>query len=217
MTEPLIVAAFAVAGGLFGLLADRLSVRWPPHLPDYQPRRFDWRTLVLVATGAVVSGGLAVRWWGQLGFVFLLVVAAVLLVLLATDLDQKLLPDWLTLPLIPVTAVALVLGFSPLLADKSLGIVSGVAAAIVGPVFLFVTDRILYGSPGEIGDGDLKLAVSIGLLTGISLLITGLLIASILFSAVLITLIVLRRIGFKSAVPFGPVLILAAFVAVLVG
>jgi len=214
MNEQLTALAFAVAGGLMGLLADRLSVRWPPHLPDYQPRRLDWRTVVLVVTGAVVGGGLVVKWWGQPGFIFLVIVAAVLLVLLATDLDQKLLPDWLTLPLIPLTAAALVLGFSPLLADKSLGVVSGVAAAIAAPVFLFVTDRILHG---DLGDGDLKLAVSVGLLTGISLLITGLLIASILFSTVLIALIALRKIGLKSAVPFGPVLIAAAFVAVLVG
>jgi len=214
VNEQIVVAAFAVAGGIFGFLADRLSVRWPPHLPDHQPRRIDWRTLVLIAAGAVVGGGLVARWWGQSGFVFLVIVAAALLVLLATDLDQKLLPDWVTLPLIVLTAVALVLGFSPLLADKSLGIVSGVAAAIIAPVFLFITDRILRG---DLGDGDLKLSVSIGLLTGISLLVTGLLIASMAFSVVLIALIAVRKIGLKSAVPFGPVLIAAAFVAVLVG
>jgi len=214
VSDQVVIAAFAVAGGLFGLLADRLSVRWPPHLPEYQARRFDWRTLVLIAAGAVVGGGLVARWWGQSGFVFLVIVAAALLVLLATDLDQKLLPDWVTLPLIVVTAAGLVLGFSPLLADKSLGIVSGVAAAIIAPAFLFITDRILRG---DLGDGDLKLSVSIGLLSGISLLVAGLLIASLAFSVVLIALIALKKIGLKSAVPFGPVLIAAAFVAVLVG
>jgi leader peptidase (prepilin peptidase)/N-methyltransferase len=214
MNQQLIFAAFAVTGGIVGLLADRLSVRWPPHLSNYQWRRLDWRTAVLIAAGAIVFGGLAARWLGQPGFGFLLAVAAALLVLLATDLDQKLLPDWLTLPLIVLTGVWLVLGWSPLLADKSLGLVSGIAAGIAAPVFLFVSDRVLRG---DLGDGDLKLAVSVGLLTGITLLVTGLLVASIAFSVVLLALIAARRIGLRSAVPFGPVLIATAFVAVLVG
>ena len=214
MNDQLNVAAFALTGGVIGLLADRVSVRWPSHLPDYEARGFGWRTAVLVAAGAVVFGGLAARWLGQPGFAFLMAVAAALLVLLATDLDQKLLPDWLTLPLIVITGVWLVLGWSPLLADKNLGLVSGVAAEIIAPVFLFVSDRILRGN---LGDGDLKLAVSVGLLTGITLLITGLLVASIAFSVVLIALIAAKRIGLRTAVPFGPVLIATAFVAVLVG
>ncbi len=106
--------------------------------------------------------------------------SAALIVLLATDLDQKILPDWVTLPLIVLTGAWLVAGWSPLLAGKDLGIASGIAAGILAPLFLFVSDRILRG---DLGDGDLKLAVSVGLLTGISLLVTGLLVASILFSA----------------------------------
>jgi leader peptidase (prepilin peptidase)/N-methyltransferase len=214
MNDPLIIAAFALTGGAIGVLADRVSVRWPPHLPEYRPRGFDWRTAVLIAAGAVVFGGLAARWLGQPGFGFLLAVATALMILLATDLDQKLLPDWLTLPLIVITGVWLVLGWSPLLADKSLGLASGVAAGIIAPIFLFVSDRILRG---DLGDGDLKLAVSVGLLSGITLLITGLLVASIAFSVLLLALIAAKRIGLKTAVPFGPVLIATAFVAVLVG
>jgi leader peptidase (prepilin peptidase)/N-methyltransferase len=189
-------------------------VRWPPHLADYRPRGIDWRTCLLVAAGAFVFGGLAARWLDQPGFLFLAAVCAALIVLLATDLDQKILPDWVTLPLIVLNGIWLVAGWSPLLAGKELGLASGIAAGILAPLFLFVTDRILRG---DLGDGDLKLAVSVGLLSGISLLITGLLVASILFSVVLIALIAAKRIGLRSAVPFGPVLIAAAFVAILIG
>ena len=215
MTPELVaIAAFAFLGGLVGFVADRISVRWPAHLADYQPRGLDWRTVVLTAAGAFVFGGLAARWLTEPGFVFLAAVSAALIFLLATDLDQKILPDWVTLPLIVLTAVWLVAGWSPLLAGKDLGIASGILAGVLAPAFLFVTDRLLRG---DLGDGDLKLAVSVGLLTGISLLVTGLLVASILFSVVLVALMAVRRIGLKSAVPFGPVLIAAAFVAVLIG
>ncbi len=212
--ETLTVAALALVGGLIGLIADRISVRWPAHLADYRPRGLDWRTVFLTAGGAFVFGGLAARWLTQPGFLFLAAVCAALIVLLATDLDQKILPDLVTLPLIVVTGVWLVAGWSPLLAGKELGIASGIAAGVLDPEFLFVSDRLLRG---DLGDGDLKLAVSVGLLTGISLLVTGLLVASILFSAVLLALMAVKKIGLKSAVPFGPVLIIAAFVAVLVG
>lgn len=216
MDLTLVIAIFAIAGAMLGFAADRLSVRWPAHEPGYQPRALDWRTIVLVATGAVVFGGLVVRWEDDPRSLILLgIVAGALVVLLATDLDQKILPDLITLPLIGLTTAVLLLGWSPLLAGKELGVVSsGIAAAVVAPAFLFITDRLLRG---DLGDGDLKLAVGVGLLNGLSLLVTGLLAASIGFSAVLLLLIATRRISLRSAVPFGPVLIATAFVAMLIG
>jgi leader peptidase (prepilin peptidase)/N-methyltransferase len=215
MTIGLFIGGMALAGAVLGFAADRLSIRWPAHEEDYRPRGLDWRTAVLVIVGAVFFAGVAARWESDLrSLAILAVIGAALIVLLATDLDQKLLPDLLTLPLIVVTGALLLLGWSPLLAGKDLGLVSGVAAAIVAPAFLFVTDRILRG---DLGEGDLKLAVSVGLLCGLSLLVSGLLVASIGFSAVLLVLIALGRLSMRSPVPFGPVLILAAFVAALLG
>ena len=168
---------------------------------------------MLALTGAVVFGGLVAHWSDPRDLAILVVISAALLLLLATDLDQKLLPDRITLPLIGVTWVLLVIGWSPLLADKPLGLVSGISAGIGAPALLFFSDRLLHG---ELGDGDLKLAAGIGLLAGVTLLVTGLLLASLGFSAVLIGLIAVRRLGLRSAVPFGPVLIFATFVALLI-
>jgi leader peptidase (prepilin peptidase)/N-methyltransferase len=214
VTQELAMLVVALVGALVGFLADRLSTRWPEHEADYQPRRLDWRTALLTLGGAAVGAGLVLRWSEPRDLAILGVYCAALLVLLATDLDQKLLPDLVTLPLIVFTGAILVLGWSPLLADKSLALVSGIGAAIGLPVLLFISDRILHG---ELGAGDLKLAVSLGLMSGVSRLFVGLLIASIGFSVVLLVLIGLRRLSLKSAVPFGPVLIFAAFVAALNG
>jgi len=210
-----LVGGLAVLGALVGFAADRLSVRWPAHEEEYRERGLDWRTAVLVIVGAAFFGGLGYRWDSDVrSLVILVLIGGALIVLLATDLDQRLLPDLITLPLIAVTAVLLVIGWSPLLMGKELGLVSGIGAALAAPAFLFVTDRVL---KGDLGEGDLKLAVSIGLLCGISLLVSGLLVASIGFSIVLVLLIVLGRLTLRSAIPFGPVLILAAFVAALLG
>ncbi len=208
------LALAGLTGAAFGFGADRLSSRWPEHEADYRRRGIDWRTLVVVLTGAAVATALMVRWSEPRDLVVLAVYVAVLIVLLATDLDQRILPDLLTLPLIFFAAGALLLGWSPMLADKSLALVSGLAAGIGAPLILFVSDRMLHG---ELGGGDLKLAVSVGLLSGGSQLFVGVLVAGVGFSVVLVGLIVLRRIGLRSAVPFGPVLIFGAFAAALLG
>jgi leader peptidase (prepilin peptidase)/N-methyltransferase len=130
----------------------------------------------------------------------------------ATDLVQQLWPDLITLPLIVLCGVALALNWAPALADKSFGQGSGLLAAIGLPAFLFVSDRLLRG---ELGAGDLKLGVSVGLMSGVYNVFVGLIFASVAFSALLILLIVLRRLSLRSAVPFGPVLIATGFIAAL--
>ena len=206
---------FALVGASLGIAADYVAHRWPEHEDDYRRTALDWRTAVLAGTGALAFGGLAARWLGNdlaMGVYGALFV--VLLLLLATDLDQKQLPDAITLPLIAFSAAVLVLGWSPALAGKELGRASGVGAGAAFPALLLITDRLL---GGQLGLGDVKLAVSLGLLFGISSLFFGLLVASVGFALVLVGLIAARRIGLKTAVPFGPVLILGAFAAALIG
>jgi leader peptidase (prepilin peptidase)/N-methyltransferase len=89
-----------------------------------------------------------------------------------------------------------------------------VAAAIGAPIFLLVTNRLF---KGQLGAGDLKLVAGIGLMSGVSLLVAGVLVASVVFSVVLIALIAVRRITLHSLIPFGPVLILGGLTALALG
>jgi len=207
---------FALLAGALGLLlgiaADRLAARWPEHEAGVQPRGIDWRTFAVGGTGAVVFAALVTRYSEPRDLMILGPFSAALVVLLATDLDQKLLPDVITLPLIGFAAVVLVAGWSPLLANRELALLSGIAAGIGAPVLLFASDYVLKGA---LGMGDLKLAVSVGLLAGVSRFFAGFLVASIGSSIVILALIAARRIGLRSAIPFGPVLIFAAFAAML--
>ena len=205
-----LAAVLGVAGAAWGFVADRIGARWPAH-DDGSVRPVDWRTLVVVLLGGVALAALPGR-VADLGQVLLFGgYFLALTLLLATDLDQRLLPDVITLPLIGATLVAAVAGWSPLVAGQ-LGLAALAAVAIPG--FLFVVS-IPFGE-GAIGIGDLKLLVSVGLLTGLARSIAGLVVGALAAGVVIGLLLVLRRVTLRTYIPFGPFLIIGAFWAVLV-
>lgn len=207
----MLVAALAVTGALLGIVADRIAARWPAH-EDGRVRPFDWRTPVLVLTGAIAFGALALRWPEPWQLAVLGTYFALLLVLMAIDLDQRLLPDLLTLPLIPVAAVLVLAGLDPLLAGKGLPVVSALAAAVGAPIFLLVSNALLKGG---LGGGDVKLSVGLGLMSGVSRLFSGLIVASAASSVLLIALLLSKRLTLRTAIPFGPILIVGGMIAAL--
>ncbi len=134
-----------------------------------------------------------------------------LIIGLATDLDQRLLPDILTIPVIAVAAVYALSGANPLVGTE---LIPAVLAALVIPAVLFLPS-IPFGA-GAFGIGDVKLLVGIGLMAGgsrgLSAAITALLVSGI----VLLVLLATRRIGRRTYVPFGPFFIMGALWVVLV-
>ena len=80
-----------------------------------------------------------------------------LVLLFATDLDQRLLPDVLTLPVIPVAFAYALSGANPLVGSE---IVLAVVAALAIPAVLYIPS-IPFGA-GAFGIGDVKLHVALG-------------------------------------------------------
>ena len=210
--EPLSLI-LGVAGAALGVVADRFATRWPAHDEEHPPgRKVDWRTVVCGVVGAVALGVLPLRFGGDV--LALAVFGAwfvTLIVGLATDLDQRMLPDELTLPVIPVALLYAVSGLNPLVGG---GLVLAIAAAVLIPAVLYLPS-IPFGA-GAFGMGDVKLLVGVGLLLGGDRALGGTLFGLILAGVVLAVLLVTRRIGRKSYVPFGPFLILGALWAVLI-
>ena len=134
-----------------------------------------------------------------------------LTLLMATDLDQRLLPDVITLPMIPIAFVAAASGIDPLVRDQLL---LAVVAAILLPAILYALS-IPFGA-GAIGIGDLKLLVSVGLLSGLGRAVIGVVAGALLSGVVVLVLLATRRVTLHSFIPFGPFLIVGAFWAVLV-
>jgi leader peptidase (prepilin peptidase)/N-methyltransferase len=206
-----LVVLLALAGAAWGLVADRIAVRWPAHDPGEGGRRPGWRTVVTVVAAALAFGGLGARDPGTATFVILAAWFAALVLLFAIDLDQRLLPDLITLPLVVAALVLLLAGLNPLVKGSELG---AVVAAVLFPAILFALS-IPFGA-GALGLGDVKFLVSAGLIAGFSRTLTGLLAGAILAGVVLVVLIALRKITLRTHVPFGPFLIAGAIYAVLI-
>lgn len=224
MGEPTLLAVvLAAAGAAWGLVADRIAARWPEHEAEVDEagverrpagwvRPADWRTVVVTVVGAASLAALTLRFDEPGPLLLFGAFFAALTLLMATDLDQRLLPDVITLPMIPLALVVAVAGLNPLVPMDALP--AALLAAVAIPAFLFIV-AIPFGA-GAIGMGDLKLLVSVGLLTGLVRAVTGVIVGALVAGLVLAVLLAARRITLKTYVPFGPFLILGAYWAVLV-
>ncbi len=210
--EPLSLI-LGVAGAALGVAADRFATRWPEHDEEHPPgRKVDWRTVLCGMAGAVALGLLPTRFGGDpLALAVFGAWIVTLVVGLATDLDQRLLPDELTLPVIPIALAYALRGLNPLV---GVALPLAVLAAVLIPAVLYLPS-IPFGA-GAFGIGDVKLLVGTGLLLGGDRALGGTIFGLILAGVVLLALLVTRRIGRRSYVPFGPFLIIGALWAVLI-
>ena len=208
----IVVALAAALGAAFGYAADRLAARWPAH-EDGSIRPRDWRTWLVVITGGISAAVTLARFGATpVHLAVVAVYVAALVVLFATDLDQKLLPNLLTYPLVLFAVAVYVLGASPFVRNVEELAWAAAAAALV-PVALYVL-AIPFGQ-GAIGEGDLKLLVSVGLFAGAPKLFYGLVVGAAAAGIVVAILVFVRRLSMKSFVPYGPFLIAGTLWAIL--
>ncbi|MGB2567795.1 prepilin peptidase [Micromonospora citrea] len=163
--------------------------------------------------GALVFGGLTVTLGPDPALPAFLLVAAGGLVLAAVDLTCRRLPD----PLVAATAVAG--GAGLVVAALVAGTPGRLGAALVGAVLSlagYVTLALLPGS--RLGFGDVKLAAVLGLplgWSGWSPLCLGLLLPHLLQGIVVLTLLATRRVRRDTPLPFGPAILVGAWLSVL--
>lgn len=143
-----------------------------------------------------------------LNLIFLFYIASSLVVIFVYDLKHYEIPDKV---LFPAIAVALIYN---LFFNFNLIINYGIAVVIAAGFFLAI---FVFSGGKWIGFGDVKFAILMGLLLGISKVLTALFLA-FLFGAI-ISIILLSFYGkkMKSEVPFGPFLVMGTFLALFYG
>jgi len=196
---------YAIAGLVWGIAADRIGARWPAH-EDGSVRKIDWRTPLVAVLAAVALAMVPVRFTDLGERLLFTVFFAAGVLLLATDLDQKLMPDVVTLPLILLGLVALAWGGNTLVTKASPWI--AVAGAVLIPLLLLAFS-LPFGA-GAFGGGDVKFLMGAGLLLGAVRLVLAIFAGLVMSTAVIVTLLISRRITLKSYIPFGPFLIAGA-------
>ncbi|MEU2904548.1 prepilin peptidase [Streptomyces globisporus] len=144
-----------------------------------------------------------------------LVLAPVAVLLAVVDLRVHRLPDPLTLPL--AAAAVLLLGGAALLPGHAGSWTSGLLGGLALGGFYLLLFLI---NPNGMGFGDVKLALALGVALGwygwTVLFVGGF--AGFLFGAAYgLALVLLRRAGRRTGIPFGPFMIAGALTGVLLG
>jgi leader peptidase (prepilin peptidase) / N-methyltransferase len=175
--------------------------------------------VVEVATGALFAG---VAWvWGFDPLLPALLVLAWALVIATTiDLEFRIIPNRLTyrLPLVLLPLVVAAAWYDGAGTDLRRALITAIALPAV-MLLLSELFRLLRGQPG-IGMGDIKLAVSLGLVVGY---LGGLHIVVFAYGAVIsavviaIVLMLAGRAKLASRIPFGPYLAIGAMLVILAG
>jgi leader peptidase (prepilin peptidase)/N-methyltransferase len=143
------------------------------------------------------------------------VLAGVGIALAWIDIDTQRLPDAIVLPSYPVVAALL------LVAAASTGEWGALLRALAGAAILFaVYFAMAFAYPAGMGLGDVKLAGLLGLALGWlgwGELVVGGFSAFLLGGAFAIALVLLRRAGRGSGIPFGPWMLAGAALAIFAG
>ena len=159
---------------------------------------------VEVAT-ALAFFALGAQYWGHpLLLVVSLVEAALLVAVLFIDLELRLIPTLLV-------ALLVALALASAVAWPGLGLWSALLGGALGFVAfgaLVVLAHYVFGE-GALGMGDANLALAIGCITGYPLVIFALSAGIFLGGIGAVAMLVARRGGLRSTMPYGPYLVLA--------
>jgi len=154
--------------------------------------------------------------------------AALFMLIAVIDLEHRLILDVVILPAIGLALLVILVapGWLSSLYDHNLqalleqqGRPGWLVGGVIGFVFFllaWLVGQRLYG-PGALGQGDIKLAAFIGLITGFPLVIVALVGGILVGGIISLVLVVTRLRSLRSAVPYGPFLILGAALALWSG
>ena len=144
-----------------------------------------------------------------------LYLAAIAVALTAIDIDHKRLPDSIVLPSYVVLLV--LFGVAALVAGDPANLIR---AAIGGAALFAFYFLVAFAYPAGMGFGDVKLSGVLGLAlgwVGWGALVIGAFAAFLVGAAVGLVMIALKRGGRKTAIPFGPFMLLGAAIGVAWG
>lgn len=219
-------AAMLAVGAVSGVLLGPGAAATTMTVPD---RRWPWalgsgrwllgsparprRRILMAVSGAAVLGSLAAVIGLRPAVVAFLMMGIAGVMLAIIDLQHHRLPDRLTLTCAVASVLALLV--DALSIDSWSALLRAlICAASAGGLFLVMAVI----SPRGMGLGDVKLAALLSLHTGWlseSLAVLALLLGFVIGAGAALLLLALRRVSLGTAIPFGPALLLGAWIVVV--
>ena len=146
---------------------------------------------------------------GEVLFLKNIIFLSALLVIFFIDLDHQIIPDAISIPLVPIgLAFAFAAGRNAMLFDS----LKAAAAGFAGFYLIAAAGQMLFKREA-MGGGDIKLAAALGAFLGMEQMLVGLFLAFILGVAVGVPLALIKGSGLRKPIPFGPMIAMGAAIA----
>lgn len=201
-TQNIPVISYLLLGGKCASCRTPIAVRYP---------------LVELASAALSA---AVAWHFGFGWpaVAALVFTWMLIALALIDLDHKLLPDDITLPLLWLGLLVALVASNPS-GSLPIDLRSAVIGAVAGYMSLWTVNKSyeLVAHRQGMGNGDFKLLAALGAWMGWQKLLPIILLSALAGALVGVTLMILQGRDRRFQIPFGPFLAAAGWITLLWG
>lgn len=160
--------------------------------------------------GLETAGQLICKWSSlpySIAIPYLFIVAASLITIFITDLENKIIPDNIVFSLIAATSILSIMFSSNVFLSVFIGFAAG--------AFLQMLNIITKGK--GMGMGDVKLAIFGGMFLGWPNVFHWLSLSFIIGAIIGIALVLSKKAKFGKPIPFGPFLIVSLFLVMLLG
>ncbi|MEJ5308616.1 MAG: A24 family peptidase [Anaerolineae bacterium] len=244
---PILVALLGlIVGALASHVAEAVMVKRPLAKPvcpfctaPYAPLQWSATLALITGQGRCRACGRFFRWprllgelftalsWGLLAglhglhlrVIFAMLTVLPLTMIMVTDLETKRVPNLIMLPAVGILLVIGVI-FGPALPTLTTWVwwrapAGGLVAFLV--LRLFVTVGVAAFGPGAMGEGDITLATYTGLVVGFPLVIISLLLMVTFGGIGAAGVVIARKGSLKTAIPYGPFIILGCVTTMLWG
>ena len=182
---------------------------------QFKPNYILMLITAVMYVGLVYKFGIQDSFIGNLNLIKYLILTPMLLSVLVIDYKKQIIPNRLNLAMFEIGAViAFLFGFSnvAITIDMLLGMLVGTVIFLI----IALIGGLIYGSKDAIGLGDIKFIAALGLYFGFTN-ITAISIMAFLIGAIIaIVLIITKRKKANEYMPFGPAIVIAAFISIFV-
>lgn len=219
-------AVFAIIGLFVGMFVDWMNKR----LPDYKKvfskelfteyfAEFKPNYILMFVTAAIYVAllyfyGIKNTFIANLDLIKYLILTPMLLSAFVIDYKLQIIPNRLNLTMFEI---GLVIAFLYGLSDVAITINMALGMLAGGGIFLLITliGGAIYGKEA-MGFGDVKIMGALGLVFGLSDIIMISVLSFLLGAVISIVLLVTKKKGTDEYIPFGPFIIIATFIVMLV-